>query len=539
MKIRCYIILLLSFLTFNQVLNAQSLPAGANVFDESFRNLQLMGKIDIDYSMNIRPFYFSKQFSSDSFLHLIDTTFHFSSKIYTNHKNTRIELLPFSSSIEYNSHHPYGWNHSGMLDAKGFQTITSAGIFANWGMLSIQFLPNMQFATNPNFETSNNFGANTKGAYQKMSIGQSSIRLNLKGISLGLSNENMWWGPGIQNSLLMSNNAPGFEHLTINTIKPIKTPIGKFEFQMIAGKLIEDTSVLLEIKDLTSFYYAQGNYGGYPSIASLDTGSWRYLNALTVSYNPKWIPGLFLGFTRLGYTYNVFLGEHKDFLQDYLPVFIGLFRSNSNVYKNDGSNTHTKQLISISAKYIMPEAHAEIYAEYGSNDNTLNMRDFIMSPNHGAIYTAGFKKLYQLNNKKWVDLEAEITQLSQSIDYIIRSTGYTYSYQGSYTNQSRILGAGYGNGSNMQTYTASLINGFNKNGIVIQRILHDPLREPYLSENKQWEDFSLGYIYQKRIKQFIFHAQAQLVQSSHYAWTENTKWNFYCYGGLVYLIKMK
>jgi hypothetical protein len=166
------------------------------------------------------------------------------------------------------------------------------------------------------------------------------------------------------------------------------------------------------------------------------------------------------------------------------------------------------------------------------------MRDFIMSPNHGAIYTAGFKKLFQLNNKKWVDIGAEITQFSQSIDYIIRPTGNTYQYQGSYTNQSRVIGAGFGNGSNMQTYSVALKNGFDKNGIIIQRIAHDVLREPNLTNDQKWIDLSLGYNYQKRINNLIFHASAQMVHSNNYGWTEgNNVWNLNFYGGLIYMIK--
>lgn len=519
------------------IVSAQTIPAGANVFDESLRDLQLQGKIDPNVSMNSRPYFFSNQLRSDSFFHLIDSNYNYTNTIYTNHKKTWVEWLPINTAFEYNSHHPYGWNHNGMLDAKGFQAMVSADIFANWGLLSVQLMPAAQYAQNPNFETTSGYGAPTKSNYHKIALGQSSIRLNFGGISLGVSNENMWWGPGIQNSLLMSNNAPGFQHFTINSTKPLKTPIGNFEFQLIAGKLVEDTAVLLEVKDLTTFYYAQGSYGGNPSVASLDTGAWRYLNALTVSYNPKWIPGLFLGFTRLGYTYNSFLGEHHNFIKDYLPVFIGLFRSNSQAYSQTGGDTHTKQLISISARYVFSKAHAEIYGEYGSNDNTFNMRDFIMSPNHGSIYTAGFKKLFQLNNKKWVDIAAEITQFSQPVDYIIRGTGNTYEYQGSYTNQSRVLGAGFGNGSNMQTYSVSLKDGFDKKGIMIQRILHDAIREPNLSNNKQWTDLSLGYIYQKRIDNLIFHAQAQMVHSNNYGWSENSNWNLYFYGGFVYMIK--
>jgi len=59
-----------------------------------------------------------------------------------------------------------------------------------------------------------------EGAYSKLLPGQSSIRLNYGAFSLGASTENIWWGPGQYNSLLFSNNAIGFQHLTLNTQKP-------------------------------------------------------------------------------------------------------------------------------------------------------------------------------------------------------------------------------------------------------------------------------------------------------------------------------
>ena len=89
--------------------------------------------------------------------------------------------------------------------------------------------------------------------------------------------------------------------------------------------------------------------------------------------------------------------------------------------------------------------------------------------------------LIPLINNRWVDIQTEFTQLSGPVDYIVRGTGTTYLYQGSYTNQSRIIGAGYGNSSNMQTLNISLKKGFDKQGISFQRIVHDALREPYLS----------------------------------------------------------
>ena len=37
----------------------------------------------------------------------------------------------------------------------------------------------------------------------------------LKFKSFGFSNENLWWGPSIRNSIMMSNHARGFKHIYI------------------------------------------------------------------------------------------------------------------------------------------------------------------------------------------------------------------------------------------------------------------------------------------------------------------------------------
>ena len=37
--------------------------------------------------------------------------------------------------------------------------------------------------------------------YKKTTFGQSSIRLNYKSLSLGLSSENIWWGPSVRNGI--------------------------------------------------------------------------------------------------------------------------------------------------------------------------------------------------------------------------------------------------------------------------------------------------------------------------------------------------
>jgi hypothetical protein len=529
-RLKTFFLFLFLFSTLS--LTAQTIPIGS-LNDDYLRALQLQGKLDIKYSLSSRPFFTDKIITTDSIYHLIDpaTTIKTPRNSFLG-KAGIFEVLPLTISGEFNSHHPYGWNQTGMIDAKGIQGLISTGIYASVGPLSIQFKPEMIYAANTQFEYSSQYGAPTKPGYRHVFAGQSSVRLNIKGISLGVSTENMWWGPGIQNSLIMSNNAPGFLHATLNTTKPIKTPIGNFEFQLIAGKLTEDTTVLLENKDLTTPYYAQGDYGGYPNDPSLDKLSWRYLNGISASYNPKWIKGLFLGINRVAYTYNDYIGEHDGFIHNYLPVFVGLFRGGG-TYAN--GSQHLKQIISVSGRYIFQRSHAEVYVEYGSGDNTQNLRDFLMSPNHAAAFTAGLKKLFALENNKWLDFSTEVTQLAQSADNIIRTSGNWYNYQGGYSNQGRILGAGYGMGSNMQTVNLTLLNGFQKAGILLQRIVHDPNPDNTSVRGIGWQDLSLGFIWQKQLKSITLNAQFQLIHSTNYAWIQNDDpFNFHGMINMIY-----
>lgn len=536
-------ILIICILIFSNIRAiSQTIPVGLPGVDESLRVLQLEGKLDLKFSLSSRPFFTNHKLSTDSILKLIDSS---AGSIYKRHNFYKgkafFELLPFSFNNEFNSHHPYSWNHAGMIDAKGYQSFLSTGVYAEIGPLSIQLKPEFVYAANPSFEYSSQFGAPTKGTYRNAFWGQSSIRLKAGPISLGLSTENMWWGPGIQNSLLMSNNAPGFPHLILNTTYPIKTPVGNFEFQLIAGKLTEDTTLLLENSDLTTFYYNQGAYSGLSLNAALDYKSWRYINGISASYNPKWIKGLFLGINRVAYTYNDYLGEFHGFIHNYLPVFIGLFRTSQpgNAYY-EGSK-HLKQIISINGRYLLPQSHAEIYFEYGSNDNTANFRDLLMSPDHAGAFTVGFKKLLPIGNNKWIDFSSELSQLAQSSEILIRSTGYWYLYNGGYTNQSRIIGAGYGMGSNMQTVNVNLISGFKKLGFSFQRILHDPNRFNYSASisggttNVSWSDIALGFSFQKKIKGLVFYLQSQTVSSNNYAWiNKRNPINFNIFSGVTY-----
>ena len=120
--------------------------------------------------------------------------------------------------------------------------------------------------------------------HNKILIGQSSIRIKLEKIINWFSNENIWWGPSIRNSIMMSNHAQGFKHITFNTVKPINTFIGNFEWQVITGRL-ENHQVLLH--QILIMNMLEQKYMFQKLIKMEKQDDWRYLQAYIISLFTK------------------------------------------------------------------------------------------------------------------------------------------------------------------------------------------------------------------------------------------------------------
>src|SRR5690606_22047919 len=109
----------------------------------------------------------------------------------------RVQLMPASLRYQYNSTYPYGWNDGAMIPGRGHQVMVSAGIFASFRFLSVQFNPELVWAENRRYE---GYGGTEgpdrtwysqlgnridmpelfgNGGYSRVLPGQSSVRLTL------------------------------------------------------------------------------------------------------------------------------------------------------------------------------------------------------------------------------------------------------------------------------------------------------------------------------------------------------------------------
>jgi hypothetical protein len=533
-KIYLIILIVIANNIYSSKIQAQSLPVGTIGIEDYYRRKQLLGEIDSTISFSIRPLFPNiltntrNIYDPDSTLNS-NSYFSWSGAIPFANRKGVFQILPIVWQQQYNSHHPYGWNDGAMIPARGYQTTVSAGLFVKFGPLSIQLRPEIIYAQNKSFEgfaqgksdddltnyyILNNLIDNPErfgtGSYKKVLWGQSNIRLTFGPVSLGLSNENIWWGPGMRNSIMMTNNAPGFKHITLNTVKPVKTGIGSFEAQIIAGRLEASGA-----SPLNGALTSRGQDLFQPF-----RDDWRYLTGFNINYQPKWVPGLFVGFIR------DFMSYHNDNsgLSDYLPYFSSVQKAGN----LEGDPISRDQRLALYARWLFQKAHAEIYFEYGLNDNSYNYRDFLGSPDHGRSYIFGFNKLIRLQNTKeqFIEINAEVTQMSQSVDRLVRSAGGFYQHyqvrQG-YTNLGQVLGAGTGSGGNIQSLNVSWRHALKSFGIGYERFEHmvdlSDFAFPDINGNsRRWVDFALSLNGQYDYKNFIFSAKIQGIKSLNYQW---------------------
>lgn len=533
MKIVKIILAFIVLIAFQYRLAAQSIPVGTVGLEDYYRRAQLLGEADSSVSMMIRPIFPKLSFKAKDAFYQDSLEKHYdligTSGIYRS-KNGKLEisLLPVSIQTQFNSDHPYGWNDGGMIPAKGFQTLLSAGVFLHYGILTVQFRPEFDDAVNTAFSTlnPNTFGLIAakyydyynnidlparfgKERYSKAYWGQSSIRLNYKDVSFGLSSENLWWGPGIRNSLLMSNTAPGFKHITLNTIKPIKTPIGSFEGQLIAGRLDNSGYGVLEPE---IDFFSSPLYVPKPN-------DWRYISGLTLTWQPKWVPGLFFGLTRSSQLYADDLSKFGD----YLPFF----SSTTKVTADQGFEKRDNRS-SLFMRWLWPEEHAEVYFEYGHNNNTGDQRNQALEPARNRAYIFGLRKMLPFNKSRneniLISIEATQLQETNTTDILSANSWYVNKYvrQG-YTNRGEVLGAGIGPGANLQTLDVSWVKGLKRLGLQLERYVHnnDLYTYTYITNQdsrRHWTDLSVALNGEWNYKNFIFNAKLMGVKSLNYQW---------------------
>ncbi len=517
--------------------NSQNLSVGSIGLEDYYRRAQLLGQIDSTFSFAARPFNPAATLGiEDPFdpVGSLDTSRwnSWDGNLTFNKGRFSISLLPVSQQVAFKAPIPISMNDGPMIPARGFQSVTSGGVYVKVGPLSLRFQPEIFLAENKTYngfpdyhsdqawrayylvhnqiDLPEHFGDSPIKNYL---LGQSNVKLNFGPISFGVSNENLWWGPGYRNSLLMSNSAPGFKHAIINTNKPITTAIGNFEGQLVAGRLDSSGFIAAQVDQnnpVKRFYQPKYN-------------DWRYFNGIVLTYMPKWIPGLFLGATRAFQFYSESL---QASFTNYLPVILPLqeSRTDLDLEMNGGRD----QLASIFIRWLLLKEQAEIYFEYGREDRSADFRDLLLDFTHSRAYIFGFRKMFSLKaaRDQHIEVGFEMTQLEnlrteRSLYNGMDVSWYVHSQiRHGYTHQGQMLGAGIGPGGNMQSLNISWIKGIKSIGVQLDRYVHnnDLFNNSGLDTRSHWVDIIPSGIVTWEFKNLVINAQLSGVRSYNYQW---------------------
>lgn len=266
----------------------------------------------------------------------------------------------------------------------------------------------------------------------RLDAGESGVYASSGRFEFGVSNEHEWWGPGIRNAIVLSNNAPGFPHAVLRTARPLHTRFGSVDARWLVGGLTE------------SKYFDTVSTNNIRSIASI---------AATVQ--TAWDPNLTFGFARSVIATASGWGPVPF---RWLDVFANTHRPDARPTTDTTLRPGGKdQILSLFGRWVFPSEGFEVYAEWARTELPHGLRDFLIAPNHTQGYTMGLQWASQPFHSGRIRVQTEITDLEQSSTRRDGPIGSWYAsrpvVQG-YTNRGEVLGASIGPGASSQWIAA-------------------------------------------------------------------------------------
>lgn len=391
-----------------------------------------------------------------------------------------------------NSAIPYSLNDGVLWSGRGMNTLLTAGVLFRMKGLELMIAPQLTTSANLPFQVipyrqdsaprrsiwANPFHGPASSIdlplrfgdqpIRRLDAGQSSLTFTVRSVSFGFATENLWWGPGIRNAIVLSSNAPGFPHAFVQTAHGIHTRAGTFDAQWIVGRLNES--------------------GFFDANASNDA---RSLSGAVVVWTPPSDSGLSLGMSRTVFAPASSRGFPAGAAFDVLRN-VGNPNSGS---ASDTTAAGPDQLFSLFGRWVFPRAGFEVYGEWARFEQPRSLRDLLLSPGHSQAYTFGLQWARALAPGRRFRLQAEGTYLEPDPSIRVRPVATTYTSRSvvqGYTNRGKTLGASIGPGSSSQWLAADVFGGTGRVGAFAGRIRWDnaTLWDPLIPQPKN-EDVSL------------------------------------------------
>lgn len=375
-----------------------------------------------------------------------------------------VHAAPATLRLTLNSAYPSGRNDGVQWAGRGLSGVVSAGFAGQSGPFAWAVRPQVAWAQNRDFAVYDTTLVDRKpfaypwharridwpqrfgdGPVTWVHPGESFVRAEMGPVQVGVSTENVQWGPAQVYPLLLSANAPGFPHVSVAFGRPVT--LGGF--------------ATLDAQILWGVVHESAYFDNDPA------NDRRLLSGMVVSLQPLALPGLYLGAASLVHTSlegGLKAGDLASFLQ--VPV------------QNANGNVAGNGLGEIFARWVFPEAGFEAYAEWARDDYSLSFQDLLAEPDHSQAYTLGFQQVAPWG-ESLLRLGGELTHLTSDQAPIPGGRPeypvfYTHGLlpQG-HTNRGQILGAAVGPGSDAQHLSVDVVSQGSLTGFYLDRIRWD------------------------------------------------------------------
>jgi len=417
-----------------QKIPVETLPILAGGAEDHLRIAQLLGKMSTDG-------------------YLLRTPSSLFSQIQKNKPSRSLTLLAPEIRGTNNSNLPFSFNDGALWAGRGWNHLITIGAKAKLGPITLILAPDIIYQENLPFQFipyppelvpertihANPFHPDPQSMDYPLRFGnkplsdidwgQTSITINAGALAFGFSTENTWWGPGIKNGILMSNQAAGVPRAFLRTARPIQTKLGKFEGLWILGHLHEsdffDSDPLNDI---------------------------RTLNGIVLTYQPWFDLGLTLGAAR-----SVFARKSSGGLLGGIEATLDAIRSIGTPNRSESYLDHRTrmrdQISVLFGRWVFAPHGLEIFGEWARFEEPASFRDFLEFPQHSSGYTAGFQWVQAYERRARLRIQAEITNLEPSSTFRHRTPFSSYASRGvshGYTQKGQVLGAAIGPGGSSQ-----------------------------------------------------------------------------------------
>lgn len=366
----------------------------------------------------------------------------------------------------WNSEIPLSLNDGSLWAGRGMNAAVSGGVVGSYGRFRFMLAPRLNLSQNKPFGILPSGRADRSGfaspwwsgtrsadlplrfgqeRYATLDPGETLVESSVGPVAVGATSAATWWGPGMRNALLISNNAGGIPRVYLRTARPVSTRLGEVEGIWLLGQLMES-----------------------PFFDRDDSNDSRSLSAVALSLRVAADTGLRVGIARAVYAVARpgRLPAHAGdvFLRWFQPAL------------RDSALSSADQITALFAKWTVPEAGLAAHFEWATLTIPKSLRDLMVNPEDAQGYTVGLEWAKALSAITTLRIQSEFTSLEQTP---LQTGGETTTFYTSdvvpqgFTMRGQPIGASIGPGGSSQYLGATLFQGRFIFGSSVGRIRWD------------------------------------------------------------------